>query len=80
MRRPMSYLEAFEAHACQECLNGYHCEFDCVRSSTCSMPCPSCGERNWFSGDLHRAPAEFPCRYCGKTIKNRFGKNRRVTK
>lgn len=67
LSEPMSTFEAGEKHMCPECAGGGDCDRDCVLSATCSLRCPHCGERNWFTGDLPlERPWKFNCRACNK--------------
>ena len=67
LNKPMTTDQAIERHQCSQCRSGDPCEMDCVESSTCSLICKHCGERNWWTGDLpwHR-PWVFRCVGCGK--------------
>jgi hypothetical protein len=73
---PMTTDEAYDKYGCRNCtevdFNEECCETFCVESRTCSLRCPRCRGRNWFPGDLHKAPVEFACRYCGEIVVNRI--------
>ena len=45
-------------------------EFNSLLSSTCSMRCPECKERNWFVGSWGNEdiPLEWECPGCHKII------------
>lgn len=72
MKQPMRTEQAIDKHLCSECRNGGYCGYDCVESETCSFHCTHCKERVWFTGDLHKAPLEFCCPYCGEMVKNKW--------
>lgn len=76
MKQPMTSQEANERFACQQCREeGFgSCEWDCVLSATCSFLCKACRRANFFQGDSHNAPADFPCVHCGATVTNRFAR------
>jgi predicted RNA-binding Zn-ribbon protein involved in translation (DUF1610 family) len=70
---PMTTAEACEKYRCKYCrAHGDDGMCLCVESQTCSFPCPECGERIWFRGDLHKAPLMFACPYCGEVSTNKW--------
>ena len=69
LNRPMTTSEATDKHQCDQCRQGGDCGWNCVESSTCSLNCRFCGERNWFTGDLPEKPWVFICKTCGKETK-----------
>lgn len=71
--KPMTSQEAIDRFQCEQCRTegADPCGWDCVVSATCSLLCRSCRRTNFFPGDMHNAPAEFPCVHCGAQVINR---------
>ena len=69
LERPMDTANAIRTFQCEDCAEGDPCEWDCVESSSCSIRCPHCRERNWFAGDLPtKRPWVFHCIKCSKKV------------
>ena len=74
-KEPLTMTIAVLRFACASCKDGVPCEHGCVESCTCSMPCPECASRVFFSGNLGDAPRTYICPYCGEEVKNPWGRD-----